>query len=80
MKEVTVQELKELKDKGAHFQLIDVREPHEFDICNTRIEIVGDSSTSLSPATRVTTVDVHQLVRGICLQPRNQCRFNVLYS
>lgn len=34
MKEVTVQELKQLKDTNADFQLIDVREPHEFDICD----------------------------------------------
>jgi molybdopterin/thiamine biosynthesis adenylyltransferase/rhodanese-related sulfurtransferase len=34
MKEVTVQELKALMDSKADFQLIDVREPHEFDICN----------------------------------------------
>jgi rhodanese-related sulfurtransferase len=34
MKEITVQELKKLQDSGADFQLIDVREPHEYDICN----------------------------------------------
>ncbi len=33
MKEVTVTELKELKDKNADFQLIDVREEHEVEIC-----------------------------------------------
>ncbi|HEY0741264.1 MAG TPA: molybdopterin-synthase adenylyltransferase MoeB [Chryseosolibacter sp.] len=40
MKEVTVQELKKLKDTGADFQLIDVREPHEFDICNLEGELI----------------------------------------
>lgn len=40
MKEVTVQELKKLKDTGADFQLIDVREPHEFDICNLDGELI----------------------------------------
>jgi adenylyltransferase/sulfurtransferase len=40
MKEVTVQELKELKDKGADFQLIDVREPHEVDICEIGGELI----------------------------------------
>ncbi|MBL7872682.1 MAG: molybdopterin-synthase adenylyltransferase MoeB [Cyclobacteriaceae bacterium] len=40
MKEVTVQELKALKDSGAEFQLIDVREPHEFDICNLDGELI----------------------------------------
>jgi adenylyltransferase/sulfurtransferase len=40
MKEITVQELKKLKDTGADFQLIDVREPHEFDICNLEGELI----------------------------------------
>jgi adenylyltransferase/sulfurtransferase len=40
MKEVTVQELKEMIDSGADFQLIDVREPHEFDICNLQGELI----------------------------------------
>jgi sulfur-carrier protein adenylyltransferase/sulfurtransferase len=33
MKEITVQELKELMDNGSDFQLVDVREPFENDIC-----------------------------------------------
>jgi adenylyltransferase/sulfurtransferase len=40
MKEVTVQELKALMDSKADFQLIDVREPHEFDICNLGGELI----------------------------------------
>lgn len=40
MKEVTVQELKALMDKKADFQLIDVREPHEYDICNLEGELI----------------------------------------
>ena len=40
MKEITVQELKELQDTGADFQLIDVREPHEYDICNLDGELI----------------------------------------
>jgi sulfur-carrier protein adenylyltransferase/sulfurtransferase len=40
MKEVTVLELKALIDKKADFQLIDVREPHEFDICNLDGELI----------------------------------------
>ena len=40
MKEVTVQELKELKESGADFQLIDVREPHEYEICNLEGELI----------------------------------------
>ena len=38
MKEITVTELKKLKDDNADFQLIDVREDHEVEIC----EIGGD--------------------------------------
>jgi sulfur-carrier protein adenylyltransferase/sulfurtransferase len=40
MKEVTVQELKEMMDKKSDFQLIDVREPHEYDICNLGGELI----------------------------------------
>ncbi len=40
MKEVTVQELKEMMDKNSDFQLIDVREPHEYDICNLGGELI----------------------------------------
>lgn len=40
MKEVTVQQLKELMDAKADFQLIDVREPHEYDFCNLGGELI----------------------------------------
>ncbi len=40
MKEITVQELKQLKDSKADFQLIDVREPHEYDVCNLGGELI----------------------------------------
>jgi len=40
MKEVTVQELQKLLETGEDFQLIDVREPHEFDICNLKGELI----------------------------------------
>lgn len=40
MKEVTVQELKALMDAGADFQLIDVREPHEYETCNLKGEMI----------------------------------------
>lgn len=33
MKEITVSELKHLKDNNSDFQLIDVREDHEVEIC-----------------------------------------------
>lgn len=34
MKEISVQELKDLKDQKAEFQLIDVREPFEYEVSN----------------------------------------------
>jgi adenylyltransferase/sulfurtransferase len=34
VKEITVQELKEWKDSGKEFQLIDVRDPHEYEFVN----------------------------------------------
>lgn len=40
MKEITVQELRDLKESGEDFQLIDVREPHEYDICNLNGELI----------------------------------------
>ncbi len=40
MQEKTVSELKQMIDSGADFQLIDVREPHEFEICNLKGELI----------------------------------------
>lgn len=40
MKEITVQELKQLLDNQADFQLIDVREPHENDMANLGGELI----------------------------------------
>jgi sulfur-carrier protein adenylyltransferase/sulfurtransferase len=40
MKEVTVQELKKKFDNKEDFQLIDVREPYEFEICNLNGELI----------------------------------------
>jgi sulfur-carrier protein adenylyltransferase/sulfurtransferase len=40
MKEVTVQELKNKMDSKEDFQLIDVREPHEFDAANLNGELI----------------------------------------
>jgi len=40
MKEITVQQLKKLMDDNEDFQLIDVREPHEYDICNLQGELI----------------------------------------
>lgn len=34
MNEISVDELKEMKENGDVFQLVDVREPNEFEICS----------------------------------------------
>jgi len=40
MKEISVTELKQMMDNHEDFQLIDVREPHEFDICHITEELI----------------------------------------
>ena len=40
MNSITVSDLKNLKDTNAEFQLIDVREPHEYELCNLEGELI----------------------------------------
>jgi adenylyltransferase/sulfurtransferase len=40
MKEVTVQQLKQMRDNKEDFQLIDVREPHEAEIASIGAELI----------------------------------------
>ncbi len=40
VKEITVEELKNLKDTNSDFQLIDVREEYEYEICNLDAELI----------------------------------------
>ena len=40
MKEVTVEELKAMQEQGETFQLIDVREPHEYEEANLEAELI----------------------------------------
>ncbi len=40
MKEISVSELKEMMDSGKDFQLIDVREPNEYDFANIGGELI----------------------------------------
>ena len=42
VKEISVLELKDLLDKKADFQLIDVREPYEYEIANLGGELVPE--------------------------------------
>jgi adenylyltransferase/sulfurtransferase len=40
MKEITVLELKRMRDQGESYQLIDVREPHEYESANIGGELI----------------------------------------
>ena len=58
VKEITVQELYELQVKGESFQLIDVREPYEYDIVNIGAELiplatVADNAAKISKDQKV---------------------------
>jgi len=61
MKTKTVQELKQLIDDKADFQLIDVRETHEFDICEIGGELIpmGEIPESVEKIDRSKPVIVH---------------------
>lgn len=61
MKEVTAEELKALMDSKADFQLIDVREPHEYDICNLEGELIpmSDIPNSVDKISRDKKVVIH---------------------
>ena len=61
MKEITVQELKQLKDSNADFQLIDVREQHEADICQIGGELIpmGEVMDNLDKISKTKQVVIH---------------------
>lgn len=61
MKEKTVSELKAMIDNGADFQLIDVREPHEYEICNLKGELIpmAEVPDHLDKISKEKTVVVH---------------------
>ena len=40
MKEITVEELKDMQARGESLQLIDVREPHEYEEANIGAELI----------------------------------------
>ncbi|HEY6899512.1 MAG TPA: molybdopterin-synthase adenylyltransferase MoeB [Puia sp.] len=66
LKEITAKELYDLQVKGEPFQLIDVREPHEYDIVNIGAELiplatVADNSDRID---RDKTVIVHCKMGG----------------
>lgn len=61
MKEITVIELKKLKDTEADYQLIDVREDHEVEICEMGgVHIpMGDVMNNLDKISKIKQVIVH---------------------
>lgn len=61
MKEVTVQELKQMFDTQEDFQLIDVREEYEFQICNLGGELipVGAILDHADQISKTKTVVIH---------------------
>lgn len=61
MKEKTVEELKQMMDSKEDFQLIDVREPHEYDICNLEGELIpmGEIAEQLDKISKDKPVVVH---------------------
>lgn len=61
MKEITVSELKQLIDNKADFQLIDVREEHEFDEANINGQLIpmGEVMDRVDEISKTKQVVVH---------------------
>lgn len=61
MKEITVRELKEKMDRKDSFQLIDVREEYEFELCNIQGELIpmGNVMDNLDRISKDKTVVIH---------------------
>ncbi len=61
MKEITVEELKKLKDQGKDFQLIDVREEYELEICHIHGEHIplAEIPNSIDKISRDKQVIIH---------------------
>lgn len=61
MKEISAAELKKIMDAKEDYQLIDVREPHEADICSIGGELIpmGDIMENLDKISRTKKVIVH---------------------
>lgn len=61
MKEKTVEQLKQMLDNKEDFQLIDVREPHEYEICNLKGELIpmNEVPSNLDKISKDKTVVVH---------------------
>ena len=61
MKEITVAELKKMKDNKEDFQLVDVREPHEAEIAQIGGELIpmGEVMSNLDKISKDKKVVIH---------------------
>ncbi len=61
MKEVTVSELKQMRDDNIDFQLIDVREEHEYEIANLGGELIpmGEAMNRVEEISKTKPVVIH---------------------
>ncbi len=61
MKEITALELKAMQDAKENFQLIDIREEHEYDICNIGGDLIpmGDIMDSADKIAKDKKVILH---------------------
>lgn len=86
MKEITVQELKQLKDSNASFQLIDVREEYEFDEANLNGELIpmGEVMNNVDKISKDKQVVVHcrsgKRSASVIQALESQHGFNNLYN
>jgi rhodanese-related sulfurtransferase len=55
MQTITVQELYQLREDGTEHQLIDVREPHEYDFCNIGGELIPLATVTRPPSKSAAT-------------------------
>ena len=85
MKEITVSELKKLKDSKADFQLIDVREEHELEICEIGGEHIsmGEVMDNINKISKDKQVVIHcrsGARSGAICQALEAAGFNNVYN
>lgn len=86
MKEITVQELKSMKDNQDDFQLIDIREEHEYDICNIGGQLIpmGEVMESSDKIAKDKKVVLHcrsgKRSASVIMALENQFGFTNLYN
>jgi adenylyltransferase/sulfurtransferase len=86
MKEKTVQELKQMLDNKEDFQLIDVREEHEFEICNLNGELIpmGEIADNVEKISKDKPVIIHcrsgARSGNVCNYLEQNHGFNNLYN